>query len=107
MGRMPLMIFPDGHDQEQLTGHRLDHRNVCPGLAAGTRFPYPTVVIVTNLKNRSRLSEPSPAALKNGKPRELARCLVGRGEEHADQQVGGDGPEEGLGPAVRSGASGR
>jgi hypothetical protein len=48
--------------------------------------------MVTKLKNRSWLSVPGPAAEERHAP-ELAGRLVGEGEEHADQQVGGDGPE--------------
>jgi hypothetical protein len=34
--------------------------NVCPGLAAGTRLPYPVVVRVVKEKNRSWEKLPSP-----------------------------------------------
>jgi hypothetical protein len=58
--------LPDGHDEEQLPGHRLGHRECLPGVGRGHQVAVPTVVIVTKLKNRSWLSEPCPAEPKNG-----------------------------------------
>src|SRR6185437_9334993 len=65
LGRL-LMIFPTATTRNSCPVTASSIANVCPGLAAGTRFPYPTVVIVTKLKNRSWLSEPGPAGPKNG-----------------------------------------
>jgi len=60
------MIFPTATTRNNCPSSASATASVCPGLAAGTRFPYPTVVIVTKLKNRSWLSEPCPAEPKNG-----------------------------------------
>ncbi len=73
LSRMLLMIFPTATMRNSCPATASSMAKVCPGLAAGTRFPYPTVVIVTKtvvivtkLKNRSWLSEPVPAGPKNG-----------------------------------------
>ncbi len=63
---MLLMIFPTATTRNSCPVTASSTAKVCPGLAAGTRLPYPTVVIVTKLKNRSWLSEPWPAGPKNG-----------------------------------------
>ncbi len=60
------MIFPTATTRNSCPIKASSTARLCPGLAAGTRFPYPTVVIVTKLKNRSWLSEPFPAEPKNG-----------------------------------------
>src|SRR6476619_5533980 len=61
-----LMIFPTATTRNSCPTTASSTASVCPGLAAGTRFPYPTVVIVTKLKNRSWLRDPFPSAPKNG-----------------------------------------
>src|ERR1019366_8233694 len=70
---MLLMIFPTATTRNSYPVTASSTASVCPGLAAGTRLPYPTVVIVTKLKNRSWLSEPSPA---EPTPRPKARRQV-------------------------------
>src|ERR1700761_6493830 len=90
------MIFPTATTRNSCPITASSTANVCPGLAAGIRFPYPTVVIVAKLKNRSWLSEPGPPSRRTLRS-ELVGRLVGEGEEHADQQVGSDSPEQRLG----------
>ena len=55
------MTFPTATTRNNCPIKASSTARLCPGLAAGTRSPYPTVVIVTKLKNRSWLSEPRPA----------------------------------------------
>jgi hypothetical protein len=79
LGRILLMIFPTATTRNNCPVTASSTANVCPGLAAGTRFPYPTVVTVTKLKNRSWLSEHAGDLTPGG-----MQHLLGRARWDAD-----------------------
>lgn len=95
---MLLMIFPTATTRNSCLASASTTASVCPGLAVGTRFPYPTVVIVTKPKNRSWLSLPSPAGPKNGTLNTRCGALVRGSQADGEPLPAGHGR---LGSLVR------
>jgi hypothetical protein len=89
--------LPDGHDEEQLPGHCLKDGERLPGIGGGHQVPVSDGGHRDEAEEQVLAERAVPRRAEERHASELAGRLVGEGEEHADQQVGGDGPEQYLG----------
>src|SRR6266702_3577576 len=93
--------LPDRHDEEQLPGHRLKHRECLSGIGGRHQVPVPDGCHRDEAEEQVLAQRAGPRRAEERHAPELAGRLVGEGEEHADQQVGSDGPEQRLGVDLR------
>jgi hypothetical protein len=70
-----------------MTEEGLEDGETLARLSAGTRLPYPVVVSVTKLKNRSSATSRSTLRTEARSALDLAEEAVGKGERHAEQQL--------------------